>query len=100
MSPEPQMRFFTARLLRAQGMADSAAKIFRSLTPPTTWLMYLTPLAATELGEIDVERGRCNEATGHFNAALRLWSDTTGAMRPARDRAVAGLRKCGEDRGR
>jgi len=93
-NPEPQMRFLAARLLRAANLPDSAAALFRSLTPPVTWMSALTPLAWTELGEMAAERKDCARAAPLFAATLRLLDSTATSASKVRDRALAGRRQC------
>jgi hypothetical protein len=95
IEPEPQIRLLTARLLRAVGARDSAAVLLRSLTPPATWLTFVTPTAQVELAEIAIDAGDCANATRRLDAALRLWSDSATAMRAVRTRAAADLKRCG-----
>jgi len=97
--PEPQMRFLVARLLRAQSLPDSAAKLFRSLAPPASWFPVLTPLAWTELGEIAEEQRDCARATALYEAALSSWAPDARPSVKFRERAEAGRTRCGQ-RGR
>ncbi|MDH5234090.1 MAG: serine/threonine protein kinase [Gemmatimonadota bacterium] len=95
IDPEVQIRFLTAGLLRAEGLADSAAIVLASLTPPATWLVGITPLAWMELGEL-AEAGRdCAHAAAHYASALRLWDTTSLAVAGPRARARAGQARCG-----
>jgi len=71
--PAPMIRFQTAMLLAATGRADSAAALFRSLVPPTTWLGPVTARAAYELGRLEAAAGNATEAARHYQTAIRLW---------------------------
>jgi hypothetical protein len=91
LMPEPAMRFQVASLLRATGNADSAATLFRSLVPPTTWLGFYTARAALELGELRDARGDRAYADRQFLLALRLWERGDSVVASYRDRARHGL---------
>jgi tetratricopeptide (TPR) repeat protein len=97
--PEPAMRFHIATLLRATGRADSAAALFRSLVPPTTWMGFLTARASLELAEIAEQRGNRLEAARHYAMALALWSRGGLEVAAWRDRAAGGLRRAVGERG-
>ena len=92
--PEPAMRFHLAEQLRVSGQPDSAAALYRSLVPPTTWMSYYTARAGLELGEIEESLGNRAAAQRHLLTALRLWekADTSlGELRNRTRRAVARL---------
>jgi hypothetical protein len=67
------IRFQTAMLLAATGRPDSAAALFRSLVPPTTWLGPVTARAAYELGRLEAAAGNATEAARQYQTAIRLW---------------------------
>jgi serine/threonine-protein kinase len=90
---EPAIRFQMARLLRATGQADSAAALFRSLVPPTTWMGFLTARASLELGEIAEAKGDRRAAARHFAMALALWRRGGPEVALWRERAESGLRR-------
>jgi tRNA A-37 threonylcarbamoyl transferase component Bud32 len=91
LMPEPAMRFQVGSLLRATGRADSAAVLFRSLVPPSTWLSFYTARSALELGEISSARGDRAYADRQFLTALRLWERGDSIVASLRDRARRGL---------
>jgi hypothetical protein len=88
--PEPAMRFHLATLLAATGKPDSAAMLFRSLVPPTTWLGFYTARAALELGDLSAQRDRAL-AERQYLTALRLWERGDSSVAAYRDRARRGL---------
>ncbi|MDH3456665.1 MAG: hypothetical protein OER90_07450, partial [Gemmatimonadota bacterium] len=94
--PEPAMRFHLAEILRAGGSVDSAAALYRSLSPPHTWIGFYTARSAFELGEIARARGDRDEAARQYRIAERLWElgepDVVG---PWLDRTRAGQRLLG-----
>ena len=85
--PEPAMRFHLAALLRASNRPDSAAGLFRSLVPPTTWMGFYTARASLELAEIEEARGDRADALRHILTAMRLWEHGDSAVSSLRDRA-------------
>jgi serine/threonine-protein kinase len=91
--PEPAMRFHFAALLRATGRPDSAAALFRSLVPPTTWMGFLSARARLELGELAEARGDVAGAAVHYGDALAYWSGDEPEIADLRERARAGLRR-------
>jgi hypothetical protein len=91
LMPEPAMRFQLATLLRAEGKTDSAATLFRSLVPPTTWLGFYTARAALEFGELCEARGDRVLAERSFLTSLRLWERGDSIVAPFRERARRGL---------
>jgi tetratricopeptide (TPR) repeat protein len=91
LMPEPAMRFQLAMLLRAAGNTDSAAALFRSLVPPTTWQGFYTARAALELGELADARGDRVYAEREFLTALRLWERGDSSVAPFRERARRGV---------
>ncbi len=74
--PEPGIRFNLGQMYRRSGEPDSAQAIFRSMTPPTTWMGYLSPLATLELAEIAVEQGRGDEAARYYGRVLEMLEGT------------------------
>ena len=96
--PEPAMRFHLAMLLRASNQPDSAASLFRSLVPPTTWMGFYTVRAALELGEIEEARGERADAQRHMLTALRMWERGDTSVAPLRDRARRAMARLGEGR--
>ena len=90
LMPEPAMRFQLATLLRADGKLDSAATLFRSLVPPTTWLGFYTARASLELGELSEARNDRVLAERSFLTALRLWERGDSVVAPFRERARRG----------
>jgi len=91
--PEPGMRFHLAQLLRAGSRGDSAAAIFRSLVPPTTWLGFYTGRAALELAELSQERGNVVASRRYYLIALALWENGEPAVRTWQRRASNGLQR-------
>jgi serine/threonine-protein kinase len=89
--PAPMIRFQSAMLLLATGRQDSAAAMFRSLVPPTTWLGFVTARASYELGRIEAQRGNRDEAARHYQMALRLWERGGPEVADWRDVARASL---------
>ena len=81
------MRFHLAALLRASNRPDSAAGLFRSLVPPTTWMGFYTARASLELAEIEEARGDRADALRHILTAMRLWEHGDSAVSSLRDRA-------------
>ncbi len=71
--PEPAMRFHLAEVLHSVGSVEHAERLYRSLSPPHTWLGFYTARASFELGQIDEARGNRDEAARHYLRALRLW---------------------------
>ena len=96
--PEPAMRFHLASLLRAANQPDSAADLYRSLVPPTTWMGYYTTRSALELSEIEIERGRRAEAQRHLLTALRAWERGDSSVARLLDRARRAASRVGEER--
>ena len=96
LMPEPAMRFHLGVLLRAANRPDSAAALFQSLVPPTTWMGFYTARAALELGEIEDARNNHADAQRHLLTAIRLWERGDSVVAPLRDRA----RRAAGERGR
>jgi eukaryotic-like serine/threonine-protein kinase len=71
--PAPMIRFHSAMLLTATNRPDSAAALFRSLVPPSTWFGPVTARAAYELGRLEAAAGNTAEAARHYQTAIRLW---------------------------
>ncbi len=92
-TPEPHLRFRLAESLLAEGLADSAAAIFRSLTPPTAWLGGHTSRALLRLGEIAERRGDHPMAARYFDQALQLWELGGPEVAGWRRRAAEGVRR-------
>lgn len=97
--PEPAMRFHIGILLRATGRPDSAAALFRSLVPPTTWMGFYTARASLELAEVAEQRGDRARAARHYAMALALWVRGGPEVATWRDRAAGGLRRAVGERG-
>jgi serine/threonine protein kinase len=91
--PEPAIRFHLAETLRDRGLADSAAAIFASLTPPVTWIPAFTPRALYELGLLAERRGDPQAAVRQFDHALQFWELGGPEVALWRDRALAGVRR-------
>ena len=91
--PEPHLRFRFAELLLSQGLTDSAAAIFRSLTTPTAWLGGHSARAWLRLGEIEERRRNRTEAARMFDHALRLWENGGPEVEAWKQRAAAGVRR-------
>ncbi len=92
-TPEPHLRFRFAESLLSQGLTDSAATIFRSLTTPTAWLGGHTARAWLRLGEIEERRRNRTEAARMFDHALRLWENGGPEVDAWKQRAAAGVRR-------
>ena len=92
-TPEPHLRFRLAESLISQGLADSAAAIFRSLTPPTSWIGGHTARALFRLGEIAERRNDRRAAARYFDQALQLWELGGPEVGEWRSRAEAGVRR-------
>jgi serine/threonine protein kinase/tetratricopeptide (TPR) repeat protein len=92
-TPEPHLRFRFAESLLSQGLTDSAATIFRSLTTPTAWLGGHTARAWLRLGEIEERRRNRTEAARMFDHALRLWENGGPEVDVWKQRAAAGVRR-------
>jgi hypothetical protein len=71
--PEPALRFHLAQILRQAGTSDRAAALFRSFTPPHTWIGFYTARGAIEAAEIAEAEGRREEAVFYYRMAERLW---------------------------
>ncbi|MCI0436056.1 MAG: hypothetical protein L0271_20805 [Gemmatimonadetes bacterium] len=71
--PEPAMRFHLAMLHLRHERPDTAYALLSSLTPPTTWMGFLTARASLEMGDIALARGDTGTAAFHYTRALRLW---------------------------
>jgi hypothetical protein len=93
--PEPVMRLHAALLLEATGKADSAAKLFASLVPPTTWVGLTTARAWYELGRIAETARDCATAAPRYASARRIWELGGAELGPWLERARAGERRCG-----
>jgi hypothetical protein len=91
--PEPGMRFHLAQLLRANARGDSAAAIFRSLVPPTTWLGFYSGRSALELAELAEQAGDVETSKKHYMAALTLWERGGTAVMSWHQRAATGLQR-------
>jgi hypothetical protein len=96
MMPEPAMRFNLAILLRAANQPDSAATLFRSLVPPTTWMGYYTARAALELAELEEARGDRADALRHVLIPVRLWERGDASVASLRERARRLSARLGE----
>ena len=94
--PEPAMRFHLADLLRAANRPDSAAALFGSLVPPTTWMGFYTVRAALELGELEAARGDRAAAQRHLLIATRMWERGDSSIAALRDRARRASTRVGE----
>jgi hypothetical protein len=93
LMPDPAIRFQLASLLRDSGRLDSAAALFSSLMPPTTWMGSLTARAALELGDLQAQRGDSRRAERSYQLALRLWERSEADVAPLRARARRGIRR-------
>jgi tetratricopeptide (TPR) repeat protein len=71
--PEPALRFHLAQILRQAGASDRAAALFRSFTPPHTWIGFYTARGAIEAAEIAEAEGNREEAVFYYRMAERLW---------------------------
>ncbi|MEJ2186812.1 MAG: hypothetical protein P8Z36_12845, partial [Gemmatimonadota bacterium] len=97
--PSPAMRFHMAALQHALGDDDAAARLLRSLVPPTTWMGFYSALASYTLGEIEESRGQIDRAVNHYAFAQRYWEHGDAAVAEWRTRAEAALeRLTGETR--
>ena len=94
--PEPAMRFHLATLLRASGSVDSAAALFSSLVPATTWMGFYTARAALELAELREEARDLPAAQRNFLLASRLWERGDSSIGALRDRARRGVQRVAE----
>jgi hypothetical protein len=93
LMPEPAMRFHLATLLQASGRPDSAAALFRSLVPPTTWMGFYTARAALELGDIAEARGDRAAALRYYLTASRLWERGDRGVAAYHQRARRGAER-------
>jgi tetratricopeptide (TPR) repeat protein len=93
--PEPAMRFHLASLLRQNGREEDAVSMFRSLTPPSTWMGFLCALAMLELGELAEARGDSDLAARHYRAANAFWDHGGAAVTALADRAASGMTRAG-----
>lgn len=91
--PSPAMRFHLASLERAAGDDEAAARLLRSLVPPTTWMGFYSVLASYTLGEIEEGRGQTERALRHYAFAEQYWRDADPELSSWHARAVAGLRR-------
>ncbi len=71
--PEVAIRFHLAQILLARGATERAAWLYRSFTPPHTWIGFYTARASFEIAQIEEERGNLAEARRHYLIAARLW---------------------------
>jgi hypothetical protein len=71
--PEPAIRFHLAQIFRRTGASDRASALFRSFTPPHTWIGFYTARGAIEAAEIAEADGRREEAVFYYRMAERLW---------------------------
>jgi hypothetical protein len=94
-SVEPAMRFHLAERLRDSGPAgqDRAEGIFRSLTPPTAWMGFLSTRAALALGELVEARGQRVEAARWYRRAATMWERADPPVAELAGRAVAGAKR-------
>jgi len=93
--PEPAIRFRRAEGLLAVGRTDSAAAVFRSLIPPTTWAGLYTTRALLELGAIAARRGDPNAAARYFDWAMQYLELGGPEMAAWLVRARDGLQESG-----
>jgi tetratricopeptide (TPR) repeat protein len=91
--PEPAMRFHLASLLAATGHPESAAALFHSLVPPTTWMGFYTARASLALGQLAEARGDQTVAALYYGRALALWNRGESEVKPWRDQAAIGLQR-------
>lgn len=98
IDPEPTLRFRLAEAIRDRGLLDSAAVLFGSLTPPTTWVGGVTTRALYELGLIAERQGDRRRALAHFDHALRYWELGGPEVAGWRERAREGVRRNAEGR--
>lgn len=91
--PSPAMRFHLASLERATGDDRAAARLLRSLVPPTTWMGFYSALASYTLGEIEERRGQNDRAIHDYAFAQEYWRHADPSMGGWRTRAEAGLRR-------
>jgi TolB-like protein len=91
--PEPGMRFHLASLLRENSREDDAASIFRSLTPPVTWLGFYTALAWLELGELVERSGDLLSSAHLYRMARDIWEQGRLDVSVPAERAAAGMRR-------
>lgn len=96
--PAPAIRFHLAQLLEAANLPDSAAVLYRSLTPPGTWMGSLGTRAELELGHIAENRGDRDEAALYYSLALRMWERGGPNVERFRSEAAAGLARTGGER--
>jgi serine/threonine protein kinase len=92
--PSVGIRFQLGLLLR-DSRPDSAAALFRSLVPPTTFMGFYTARAALELADIEAAAGRTSDAERHFLLASRLWERADTNVAALRERARRGLSRVG-----
>jgi hypothetical protein len=90
--PEPSIRLNLATLLR-DSRPDSAQALFSSLTPPTTWMGFVTARAALELAELQAERGESRAAERSYLLAIRLWERGGADVAPLLARARRGYQR-------
>ena len=95
--PSVSIRFNLAMLLRDTDRPDSAAALFRSLVPPTTFMGFYTARAALELADLEAAKGNRADAERHYLLASRLWERAEPNVAPLRDRARRGLARLGGD---
>jgi hypothetical protein len=91
--PEPAMRFHLASLLRDNRREDEAVSVFRSLTPPVTWLGFYTALAWLELGELAEQGGDLQSSARSYRMAHETWEPGGVEISTLAERAAAGLRR-------
>jgi hypothetical protein len=90
---EPAFRFRLAESLLARGLADSAARIFQSFVPPSSWIGSYVPLAHQRIAEVAERAGNRSVAARHFEQALQLWMLGDPGVSARRSGAEAGLRR-------
>jgi hypothetical protein len=95
--PSPAIRFSLAQLLRDAGERDSAAALFRSLVPPTTFMGFYTARAALELADLEQAAGNSRDAERHYLLASRLFERSESHVAALRDRARRGLARIAGD---
>jgi hypothetical protein len=72
--------------------------MYRSLTPPGTWMGSLGIRAELELGRIAEDRGDRDEAAVYYSLALRMWERGGPGVERWRAEAAAGLARTGGER--
>ncbi|MGH7677762.1 MAG: hypothetical protein ACRENU_04795, partial [Gemmatimonadaceae bacterium] len=95
--PSPAIRFSLAQLLRDAGKADSAAALFKSLVPPTTFMGFYTARAALELADLELAAGARRDAERHYLLAARLLERSEPSVAALKERARRGLARISGD---